>query len=93
MGIKVSHDTIKRIDDSITIQDEPDIEEVGIDDVALRKGQSYTTAIYDLKDHYLMALLKGREVNTLKEWFKNHQKIKLVTRDRASAYGYAQAIQ
>lgn len=89
MGVKVSNDTIKRIYDKISIQDEPDIEAVGIDDVAIRKGQTYATAIYDMKDHHLIALLDGRDADTLKEWLKHHKKIKLVARDRASAYAKA----
>lgn len=89
MGVKVSNDTIKRIYDKISIQDEPDIEAVGIDDVAIRKGQTYATAIYDLKDHHLIALLDGRDSDTLKEWLTHHKKIKLVARDRASAYAKA----
>jgi hypothetical protein len=90
-GIKISDDGIKRIYDSIEIQDEPEIEAVGIDDVSIRKGRSYATAIYDLHDHHLVALLKGRDAGALKEWLKTHKKINLVTRDRASAY--AQAIK
>lgn len=89
MGVKVSNDTIKRIYDKISIQDEPDIEAVGIDDVAIRKGQTYATAIYDLNDHHLIALLGGRDADTLKEWLEQHKKIKLVARDRASAYAKA----
>lgn len=89
MGIKVSNDTIKRIYDTIKIEDEPDIEAVGIDDVAIRKGESYATAVYDLKDHHMVALLEGRDSNTLKEWLKSHRKISLVTRDRASSYAQA----
>jgi len=89
IGVKVSNDTIKRIYDKISIQDEPDVEAVGIDDVAIRKGQSYATAIYDMKDHHLIALLEGRDATTLKEWLKNHRKINLVARDRASAYASA----
>ncbi|MDC4186036.1 transposase [Loigolactobacillus coryniformis] len=38
-----------------------------------------------------MALLDGREAKTLKPWLKQHPKIDLVARDRASAY--AQAIK
>jgi len=89
IGIKVSNDTIKRIYDSIVIEDETDVEGVGIDDVAIRKGQCYATAIYDIKDHHLIALLEGRDAETLKEWLKNHKKIRLVARDRASAYASA----
>lgn len=89
IGVKVSDDAIKRLYDTIRIQDSPSIEAVGIDDVAIRKGQSYATAIYDLKDHSMIALLEGRDADTLKEWLRNHKKVTLVTRDRASAYASA----
>jgi len=89
LGVTVSNDTIQRLYDRIEFVDDPDIEGVGIDDVAIRKGQTYATAIYDLKDHHLIALLEGREADNLKEWLKKHKKIKMVTRDRASAYAAA----
>lgn len=89
LGIQISNDTIQRLYDRIEFIDNPDVEEVGIDDVAIRKGQTYATAIYDLKDHHLIALLEGRDAESLKEWLKNHQKIRLVARDRASAYAAA----
>ena len=81
LGVTVSNDTIQRLYDRIVFVDDPDIEGVGIDDVAIRRGQTYATAIYDLKDHHLIALLEGREADNLKEWLKKHKKIKLVTRD------------
>ncbi|MDE6253566.1 MAG: ISL3 family transposase [Lachnospiraceae bacterium] len=89
LGVTVSNDTIQRLYDRITFIDDPNVEEVGIDDVAIRKGQTYATAVYDLKDHHLIALLEGRDAETLKEWLKKHNKIRLVTRDRASAYAAA----
>lgn len=89
IGVKVSADTIKNIYDNIKIIDNPDIEEIGVDDVATRKGMKYATAIYDLKTHRLIALLEGRDSKTLEDWLNNHKKIKLVARDRASAYASA----
>ena len=89
IGIKVSADTIKNIYDKIEIIDNPDVEEIGVDDVATRKGMKYATAIYDLKDHHLIALLEGRDSKTLEDWLLNHKKIKIVARDRASAYATA----
>lgn len=89
MGIQISNDTIQRLYDRIEFVDNPDVEEVGIDDVAIRKGQTYATAIYDLKDHHLIALLDGREGEPLKDWLERHKKIRLVARDRASAYAAA----
>lgn len=89
LGIQISNDTIQRLYDRIEFIDDPDVEEIGVDDVAIRKGQTYATAIYDLKDHHLIALLDGRDGDTLKEWLRSHKRIRLVARDRASAYASA----
>lgn len=89
IGINVSNDTIRRLYQNIEIKDEIDVEEIGLDDVAIRKGMKYATVIYDMKDHHMLALLDGRDGNTLKEWLKNHRKIKKVARDRATAYANA----
>ena len=84
LGIKVSNDTIKRLCDNIIIEDNVNVEAIGVDDVATRKGQTYATAIYDMNDHHLIALLDGRDGKTFKEWLKGHTKINKITRDRAS---------
>ena len=42
-----------------------------------------------MKDHRMLALLEGRDGEALKEWLKNHDKVKVVARDRASAYASA----
>ncbi len=89
MGISVSHDSVNRVLNHISVEDEPDIDVIGVDDVCLRKGQTYHTVIYDGNDHHLLALLKGRDGNELKEWLKNHTKIHTVARDRAGAYASA----
>lgn len=49
----------------------------------------YATAIYDLKTHRLIALLEGRDSKTLEDWLNNHKKVKLVAKDKASAYASA----
>lgn len=89
LGVQISNDTIQRLYDGIEFVDNPDVEEIGVDDVAIRKGQTYATAIYDLKDHHLIALLDGRDGAPLKEWLKTHTKVRIVARDRASAYASA----
>ena len=89
MGIMVSHDSANRILNHVFVEDDPDIETIGVDDVSLRKGQTYHTVIYDGNDHHLLALLDGRDGSELKEWLKNHKKVSIVARDRASAYASA----
>lgn len=89
LGIRISNDSIQRLYDRMDFIDNPNVEEIGVDDVAIRKGQTYATAIYDLKDHHLIALLDGRDGKPFREWLENHKKIRLVARDRASAYASA----
>lgn len=89
LGAKASSDSIDDLIKNIEIKDNPDIEEIGIDDVAIRKGQEYATAIYDMKNHSLLALFEGRDADSVKEWLKGHKKIKVVARDRASSYAMA----
>ena len=71
----MSNDTIQRLYDRLIFEDRPNVEAIGIDDVAIRKGQTYATAIYDMQDHQLLALLEGRTAATLKEWLVHHKKI------------------
>ncbi|MEY8310363.1 ISL3 family transposase [Erysipelotrichaceae bacterium 51-3] len=91
LGIQVSHDSIRRLLSNIRIEDNPDVEVIGVDDVCLRKGQTYYTVVYDGEDHHLLALLQGRDGEELKKWLRNHRKVKMIARDRAGAY--AKAIQ
>ena len=89
LGSTVSADAIDLIIYNIEIKDDKDIEEIGVDDVSNRKGRTYLTAIYDLNDHHLIALLDGRDAEELEKWLKEHPKIKTIARDRASAYATA----
>ncbi len=59
----------------LIFKDKPDIKGIGVDDVCLKKGQSYYTVIYDGEDHHLLALLKGRDGEELKKWLETHPKI------------------
>ena len=88
MNIKVSGDTIikillKKYD---AIEPSTCSSTVGIDDFAFKKRHNYGTIIVDEETHKPIAILEGRDGNTLSTWLKNNKHIKTVTRDRASAY-------
>ena len=89
IGVDVSADTVDNILKNIHIQDNLNVERIGIDDVAIRKGLKYATAIYDLDTHHLIALLEGREKEDIIPWLEKHKNIKFVARDRASSYAEA----
>ena len=89
IGVNVSADTVDNILKNVHIIDNPNVERIGIDDVAVRKGMKYATAIYDLDTHHLIALIEGREKDDIVPWLKEHKNIKFVARDRASSYADA----
>ena len=78
IGVDISNDSIYRLRKKLEFVDDPDIEAVGIDDVAIRKGQSYATAIYDMDDHHMIALLEGRDKETLKGWLSDRYNVSMV---------------
>ena len=93
MGLIISDDAIlyqfKNAPEPSCSQTSP--EEIGIDDFAFRKGQTYGTIIINLKTRTPMDLLPDRERATVEKWLKDHPGAKVVSRDRSAVY--AQAIR
>jgi transposase len=89
MGVTVSNDTIDRMIARIEIEDDPDVERIGVDDFAARKGKRYYTAIYDIDTHKPIAILDSRDGAELKKWLGGHKKVNIVARDRDSVYAKA----
>lgn len=89
LGVRISDDAIRKLWSNVVIEDRPNVTEVGIDDVAMRKGHTYSTVIYDKLDGAMLALLNGRDGQELREWLEQHKKIERVSRDRATAYAAA----
>lgn len=88
LGIKISGDTVIRLllrkYESLPIPEVGDV--IGVDDFAYKKRHTYGTIIVNQKTHEPITLLDGRNGDTLRGWLKNNKNIKVVTRDRASAY-------
>lgn len=64
-------------------------ETIGVDDFAFKKRSRYGTVIVDEATHKPVAVLNGRDSNTLKAWLRQNRQVKRITRDRAGAYASA----
>lgn len=84
-GISISSDTVDDLIRRVAVE-EVLSEEIGIDDVALRKGMKYITVIYDKKTHLPIAFLSDRDGKELKTWLEGHRNVALIARDRASEF-------
>jgi hypothetical protein len=59
---------------------------VGIDDFAVRKGQTYSTIVIDMETHQPIDVLADREAETVQRWLAGHPEVEIICRDRAGAY-------
>jgi len=90
IGINISGDTlIRMIIKKASVMEPVKTDMIGVDDWAYKKGSTYGTIIVDGRTHKPIDLLDGRDGKTLKEWLRKNQQVKIVTRDRASAYASA----
>jgi DNA-binding NarL/FixJ family response regulator len=61
-------------------------EAIGVDDFAVKRSHRYATVIIDAVTHQRLEVLDGRLAVTLEAWLKAHPTVKLICRDRSTAY-------
>jgi transposase len=86
LALSTSPDTLIRTVRAFPEPKTPPVSCLGVDDWAFRKGVSYGTILVDLESRRPIDLLSDRTADSLSKWLKLHPEIKIVSRDRFTAY-------
>lgn len=86
LGMSASADTLLRLLRRVPLPSRPTPRVLGVDDWAIRKGQTYGTILVDLEAHRVVDLLPDRTGTTLARWLRRHPAVTRVTRDRSTEY-------
>src|SRR5260221_4087934 len=89
LGMKVKAPTLLSYLRTIPAPSDAPVRVLGLDDFAMRRGDSYGTILVNLETGKPLDLLPDRTAEAVFPWLEKHQEIDVVSRDRASAYADA----
>lgn len=89
LGMQVKAPTLLRYLRTIPDPPKTEVTSLGIDDFALRRGDTYGTILINAQTRNPLDLLPDRTAEAVMPWLATHSEIEVVSRDRASAFADA----
>lgn len=86
LGMPASASTLLRLQRRTILPLPPAPTIIGVDDWAFRKGRTYGALIVDLERHRPLDVLPDKKAATFAAWLKQHPGIRVISRDRDSAF-------